>query len=74
MAAILSRPQCVNLIRSTDQAEEESPEKNLATLHKTIAMKTVSILSSEPTSHRRHTWFEPIGDALAAGDPHFTLV
>ena len=33
-----------------------------------------SIRGSEPTSRRRQTWFEPMGDdALAAGDHHLTL-
>ena len=32
----------------------------------------IEILSREPTS-QRHNWFEPMGDALSAGDHHLTL-
>ena len=41
---------------------------------KEMYMKTnIQILSSEPTSQRRHTWFEPMGDVLTAGDHHLLL-
>ena len=31
------------------------------------------IFDSEPAPQRRHTWFEPMGDPLEAGDHHLTL-
>ena len=32
-----------------------------------------AIHGSEPTSQGCHSWFEPMGEALAAGDHHLTL-
>ena len=38
-----------------------------------IGLLGIDILGSRPMSRRRHTLFEPMGDALAAGDHQLTL-